>query len=229
MHPCVLLARCGSNVSNKSHHDRQRMSCHAYKASLILITFNPISPTIYSSHEEPRKQDTPSVSSSYVSHLHIPPSISNPRISSDQNATATSQIMTIVTWRQKTAQSKQKIMHGHGLSMPCWVTQVFVRLLRGRPRSWEPRSHTITCSLPCRNARSVGGVLLLDESWCCANNIWCWTQEYNPQRVCKVSLMTVRGQKTSSANVGTCTPSLTHAGNTQSWESKTVKVHLYDV
>lgn len=153
MHPCVLLARCGSNVSNKSHHDRQRMSCHAYKASLILITFNPISPTIYSSHEEPRKQGTPSVSSSYVSHLHIPPSISNPRISSDQNATATSQIMTIVTWRQKPAQSKQKIMHGHGLSLPCWVTQVFVRLLRGKPRSWEPRSHTITCSLPCRNAR----------------------------------------------------------------------------
>lgn len=106
MHPCVLSVRCESNVSNKSQRNRQRMPCHAYKASLILITFNPISPTIYSAHEELCKQDTPSVSFSCVSPLYIPPSISNPRISSDHNGTATSQIMTIVTARRRSQSRK---------------------------------------------------------------------------------------------------------------------------
>lgn len=46
MHPCVLSAWRGSNVSNKSHYDRHENVLSCYKASLILITFNPISLTI---------------------------------------------------------------------------------------------------------------------------------------------------------------------------------------
>lgn len=100
---------------------------------------------------------SPTSNTLHLFPLHKPPistySLASQILASVQTKMARQQIMTIVTWRRKQAQSKQKIMHRHGLSLPCWVTQVFVKLLRGRPRSWKPHSHTITCSLPCRNVR----------------------------------------------------------------------------